>query len=177
VIPVLTCAALLAIPKAMLLPAMQLLQAAEHQKFLLVWVGFCGLIDVAIDVLLIPSHGALGAAIGNGVGQALAVAGIWVRAGQLFRLNLAPLRFLRILGCGLGMSLPVIAIARSLGGWVAIACGAVAGAVSFVVMLRLLRVLDERDAERIVRVTRRVPPPLRRLTDQLVWALSPSSIK
>ena len=54
VIPVLCYAALFAIPKTMLLPAQQLLQASEEQRFLVIWICLCGAVNIGLDLLLIP---------------------------------------------------------------------------------------------------------------------------
>jgi O-antigen/teichoic acid export membrane protein len=174
VIPVLFWAAALAIPKTMLLPALQMLQAAEQQRFLVIWGCFCGAVNITIDLLLIPSHGALGAAIGNGVGQALGVIGMWVRAGAIFRLEL-PWRDLgRIAVCGFGMALVVFSSTLIFSGWRALAVGVPAGCVAFAVMLRLVRLLTQEDRRRILRMTVRSAYPLRICMERIVWALSPA---
>jgi O-antigen/teichoic acid export membrane protein len=172
VIPVLFLAAALAIPKTMLLPALQLLQAAEQQRFLVVWCCFCGAVNIAIDLLLIPTHGALGAAIGNGVGQSLGVAGMWVRAATLFRLDLPWRDFVRIAVCGFGMALVVFSCTLIFSGWRALAVGGAAGCVAFAVMLRLVRLLTEEDRWRISRAAARSAHPVRICMERIVWALS-----
>jgi O-antigen/teichoic acid export membrane protein len=172
VIPVLFCAAALAIPKTTLLPVLQFLQATEQQRFLVVWGCVCGAVNIGIDLLLIPSHGALGAAVGNGVGQALGVIGMWVRAGKLFQLNLPWREFAQIAGCGFGMSLVVFASNHFCPGWYALPVGAVSGCMVFVTLLRLFRVLTGEDCQHILRLSGKTPRPVRVCMERLVLALS-----
>ena len=174
VIPVLFWAATLAIPKTMLLPALQLLQAAEQQRFLVAWGCFCGAVNITIDLLLIPTHGALGAAIGNGVGQALGVIGLWVRAGTVFRLVLPWRELARIAYCGLAMAVVVFGSTLIFSGWRELAIGTITGCLTFAVMLvRLLRLLTHDDRRRILRVTvrsRRIPCEPGLEQQEVVWA-------
>ena len=171
VIPVLFCAACLAIPKTMLAPVQQLMLAGEHQWFLVMWGSLCGAVNIGIDLLLIPRYGALGAAIGNGVGQALAVAGIWARARTLFRLELPWRELAQIAACASGMAVAVFGTTLIFSGWRALAVGVPAGCVAFALLLRLSGLLTLEDRRRMLRVTARTAPPVRVCLDRIVLAL------
>ena len=174
VIPVLFCAACLAIPKTMLAPVQQLMLAGEQQRFLVIWGCLCGAVNVGIDLLLIPSHGALGAAIGNGVGQALAVAGIWVRAKSIFRLDLPWRELAQIAACASGMAVAVFGTTLICSGWRALAVGVVAGSLAYALLLRLSGLLTGEDRRRMLRVTANAAPPVRICLDRIVLALCAS---
>jgi O-antigen/teichoic acid export membrane protein len=172
VIPVLVCAAVLTIPKTMLLPALQLLQATEQQRFLVIWGCFCGAVNIAIDLLLIPAHGALGAAIGNGVGQALGVLGIWARAATLFRIDLPWRDLAHIAASGCGMALVVFGSTLIFSGWRALAVGVVAGCLIFALMLRLFRLFTLQDRLRILRMTAGSARPVQIFMERILLAMS-----
>jgi len=172
VIPVLFCAACLAIPKTMLLPVQQLMLAGEHQRFLVLWGCLCGAVNIGLDLLLIPHHGALGAAIGNGVGQALAVAGLWVRARSLFRLDLPWRELAQIAACACGMAAAVFGTTLIFSGWRALAVGVPAGCLAYALLLRLFKLLTPEDRRRMLRVTAKTTPLVRICLDRIVLALS-----
>ena len=171
VIPVLFCAACLAIPKTMLAPVQQLMLAGEQQRFLVIWGCLCGAVNIGIDLLLIPSHGALGAAIGNGVGQALAVAGIWARARTLFRLDLPWRDLAQITACASGMAVAVFGATLIFSGWRALAVGVLAGCLAYTLLLRLSGLLTHEDRRRMLRVTANTAPAVRICLDRIVLAL------
>ena len=109
--------ALFAIPRIIQLPAYNLLLATENQKALVVWNCVCGAINVLLDVLLIPSHAAVGAAIGNGVAQALASIGIWIYVSRHFSLKLDLAFFLKLTLVSACMAAVVMFIASRLPAW------------------------------------------------------------
>jgi len=174
VIPVLFWAAALAIPKTMLLPAQQLLQATEQQRFLVIWGCLCGAVNIGLDVLLIPAHGALGAAIGNGVGQALGVAGIWSRAAALYGIELPWRALLRIAACGCGMAAAVYALTLISRGWFALVVSTLCGCAAFGILLRVFKILTVEDLGRIRRISSKAPRPLQLCAQRIVVALSPA---
>lgn len=174
VIPVLFWAAALAIPKTMLLPAQLLLQATEQQRFLVIWGCFCGAVNIGLDVLLIPAHGALGAAIGNGVGQALGVVGMWSRAAVLYRIELPWRDLLRIAACGCGMAAAVCGLTLISPAWLALVASTAGGFAAFAILLRVFKVVTLEDRGRIQRISSRAPRLLQLCTERIVVALSPA---
>jgi O-antigen/teichoic acid export membrane protein len=171
VIPVLAISAIFALPKTMLAPAMQLMQAAESQKSLFWWITLCGVVNMAIDVALIPSHGAYGAAIGNGAGQALAVFGIWFLAHRKFQLTFHFGDLTRILLSGAGMGIAVLACNQVTSGWSSLVVGVAAGGITFIVLLRVFKVLNPEDGDRFQRLVLKVPRPFRNWGERLLIQL------
>lgn len=157
VIPVLIVAALLAAPKTLLMPAQQFLQAHEDQKFMVAWIAFCGALDIGIDVLLVPKHGAMGAAIGNGTAQVLGTVGIWWRVHQRFDITMDLRSTLKILAATSLMGGVAAALGWILPPWPGLVLGTLAGFVTFLVLSRLFHLFDESDRERFLRIRSSVP--------------------
>jgi O-antigen/teichoic acid export membrane protein len=174
VIGVFAVASAFGIGKALLPPAQSMLQATRNQGFLIWWGICCGIVNIAIDVWLIPTRGALGAAIGNGTAQALCAAGIWFRVWRLFDLKLDVVALAKIFGCSAAMMLAVRAlVARIPHPVAALACGVVAGAVFFLVALRLLRPLGSSDQDRLLQLKRILPARVRPLYWRLAQFVTP----
>ena len=176
-IPVLAAASVLAVSKPLLLPAQQLLQANEKQRFL-VWFGFsCGGIKIALDLLLIPHFAALGAAIANGLAQIVAVIGIWICATRAFKLKLDMPGLFKIGTAGAIMALCVVPISLAFRPVISVPFGIAAGAVVFLIGLRVFRVLHGEDHYRLSQLEQRLPPGIRGISNRVVnfaagWQLS-----
>jgi O-antigen/teichoic acid export membrane protein len=172
--PVLGIAALFAIPKALRHPVEELLQAAEEQKFIILWFCVCGVLDMVLDLLLIPKHGAAGAAIANGSAQLLAVIGTWSRASYLLGFSLRINTLCKTFLSGAVMATVVWTISVFLHHWVAMITGAITGLGVYCMMLRITRVLATEDRERLRRAGKSVPAPARIYLDKLINLLTPS---
>ncbi len=172
-IPVLVIVALMAIPKAVISAPMLLLQTTENQGFLVRWFCICGAVDVTLDVLLIPRHGAAGAALANGIAQIFAAAGMWIHAYRLFDLDLRLPAFGKIALSALGMAAAALVSERVLPGIPGIVLAVLAGAAVWFVLLRLTGALDDRDAQRFLAVGRAVPAAYRPVWERLVGLLAP----
>lgn len=171
--PVLATAALFAVFKALRHPVEELLQASEEQKFIIVWFCFSGLVNVVLDFLLIPWHGAVGAAIANGAAQMLAIMGIWYRAAAIFGLPIEKSRLAKLAVSGLAMAAVVWTVSIFLTHWTALICGAASGCAVYCLMLRFTRALSSEDRNRLFRAGKSVPTPLRIHFDRLVDAIVP----
>lgn len=168
-IPILTIGALLAVAKPLLDPVQNLMQAADQQRFLIGWGIFCAIINVALDLTLIPTGAGQGAMWANGLAQAIAIAGTWVRAVQMFgiRLPLGPL--FRILFCGAAMGAAVYAAGRLPLPLVVVLILQIAlGAALYPLLLRLTGVIDPSDHARLRRLTTAAPARFRGAMDALV---------
>ncbi len=75
-IPVIAVVAGLAVLRGALVPVQDLLRMTEQQSFLIGFSMVMGIVNIALDLWLIPSGGAVGAAWANGIAQALAMAGL-----------------------------------------------------------------------------------------------------
>jgi O-antigen/teichoic acid export membrane protein len=170
-IPVLAVAAGLALFKPLLLPADYHFRAHNRPGPLLVWNSVCGAVNVGVDWALIPALGALGAGIGNGVAQMLAVAGIWAYGMKKVGMWMDFGALAKISVAMLAMAPPVLLINATLPPAAALATGVPAGAVAFLGALRWLKVLEPEDGSRLGHVARAVPGPLRMPLERLTALL------
>jgi O-antigen/teichoic acid export membrane protein len=175
-IPVLVVAALFAIPKCYL-PAWNLLEAMEKQRFLALWMCSCAVANILLDVWLIPGHGALGAAVANGVAQFIAVAGVIAKARSLCDLRF---RVTSALGASVAsalMALTIVGISMLWSGWFILPVQICLGAIVFFAALRLISVFTPEDRERVMLLRRSVPAPFRRVFDSSVMLLMPQYVQ
>ena len=160
-IPVIAVVAGLAVIKGALLPVQALLYMTEQQSFLIGFSLFLGVVNVALDLWLIPTGGAIGAAWANGITQAIATVGLTGFAA--WRLGLSPpLGDLgRILLACVPMVVIVRIVANSMHHWPAVLIGVPAGAAIYLVGLKALRILRTADQDRLSSLDRYLPMAVR----------------
>jgi O-antigen/teichoic acid export membrane protein len=175
---VLAVAAVLAVPKALLVPVQQALQAHEKQKFLVIWTCICGLLNIGLDFALIPRYAATGAAIASGSAQLIAVLGMCLWASKSLRLKWEAMPIAKIVFAATAMAIIVAFASRQVKLPVnAVLIGVPLGAVCFFVALRLLRALGSEDRDRLLQISERVPAPVRGIYTRTVnWMVVPESI-
>jgi O-antigen/teichoic acid export membrane protein len=172
-VPVLVAAALLAIPKCLAAPGWSIMEAHARQGFLVIWLILCAIVNVLLDVLLIPRFGAMGAAIANGIAQLLFTVGLIGRAHHLFGLNFRLADATRLLfGAGV-MAIVVLAMASRFTVWWAMAVEAVVGTAIFVVCMRVAGVLRGDDRQRLLLLEAFLPAPLRSSFARMVLFVAP----
>jgi O-antigen/teichoic acid export membrane protein len=172
-IPVLAVAALFAIPRCYM-PSWDLLQALEKQRFLTFWMVVCSAANVALDIWLIPKHGALGAAFANGLAQLAAAAGIILRARSLCNVPLRIANYARAAFCAAIMAGVVGLLSVIWRGWWFLPLNVAAGAVVFLLTLRLASVFDIDDQSRLLSLRSFVPSALRGLYERAIAFLVPA---
>ncbi len=79
--------AALGIPRAFQNLPDTLMRAADRQYDLIRCMIITGMVNIAVDFILIPHHGAVGAAIGNGVAQSFGVVLLWSTRSQDVRVR------------------------------------------------------------------------------------------
>jgi O-antigen/teichoic acid export membrane protein len=173
--PVFVIMATLAVARTVQSPATVLLQATENQAFLLRAGLLCAAVNLGIDVLLIPVHGALGAAIGNGTGQMLSAAVVWVFIARKFSPDMRYGMIARILASGIVMAGVVIAMTRWLPPVAGSAAGVMTGMFVYVAMLRLTRALRQEDRDRLQSLAAILPERLRYPFNRLLWTVIPNA--
>ena len=129
-IPVIAIVAGLAVLRGALVPVQDLLRMTEQQSFLIGFSMFMGIVNIALDLWLIPSGGAVGAAWANGIAQALAMAGLTAFAcdGSACRVPLGDMGRI-LLAC-----LPMVVVVRArrvLHHWPAVLLGVPLGAAVY----------------------------------------------
>jgi O-antigen/teichoic acid export membrane protein len=154
---VVTLAPLLCIFKAFISPAQSLLQCSERQSYVIAATVLAGIIDIGVAWYLIPAHGAVGACIGNGAAQAVAVGMMWVVASHLYKVKLPWMQVAKIAFISVLASLTAHFIAVRLApGW-AILWGGSASMIVLLGLFYLLRVLEPEDRDRFSILTRMLP--------------------
>jgi O-antigen/teichoic acid export membrane protein len=172
-IPVFIVVALFSIPKAILTPAQTLLYSAEDLGFVLKWGCVAAAMNVLLDVALIPSHGALGAAWANGVAQTFAALTIWGRVLVRYPVQIDRPVLLRLAAATLAMAIVVLGIvAIPLSPLMKLSVAVPAGAIVFLVTSRMFAVLQKDDRQRLLQLSALLPTPVgssfKRLVDFLV---------
>jgi O-antigen/teichoic acid export membrane protein len=165
--------AVMAIPKALVSAPIILLQATERQGFLIVWTCICGAVDMGLDILLIPHHGANGAAIANGTAQTLACLGFWIYAWKADALDLKLGDSARIAASGAIMALGVLATPRVLPGAVGMFASIAVGAALWFIGLRVTAALKPEDVSRLLSLGGQFPAAVRPHFRRLIAWLAP----
>jgi O-antigen/teichoic acid export membrane protein len=160
--PILAVAALLAAGKCVMPVVGTVFAAAERQGSVAIVILCCGIVDVVLDLLLIPRWGALGAALANGIAQTLAAAILIWYAGRACGVEWKLRQLLPGAAAGFGTGLA----AWLAGMWLPapaarLAVGVAAGAIACPILFRLLRVFGPEDSYRINELTARTPPWVR----------------
>ena len=173
--PLLSVAALMAVGKC-LMPLLHILfQAAERQKAVVVWSCCCGVVNIGLDLVLIPSMGAWGAVIANGSAQVLGAVGLAYWAQRTLGIEWAIGKSIPGLIAGSGSALAAYAAGLAFASApVRLAAGIAAGAIAFPILLRALGALQPEDLPRIYGLTSRLRPGLRARADSLVALLAPA---
>jgi O-antigen/teichoic acid export membrane protein len=176
-IPVFIVVALLSIPKAILTPAQTLLYSAEDLGFVLKWGCVAAAINVLLDVALIPSHGALGAAWANGVAQTLAALTIWGRVLVRYPVRIDRPVVLRLAAATLAMAIVVLGIvAIPFSSLMKLSFAVPAGAIVFLITSRMFAVLQKDDRRRLLQLSALLPTPVRSSLNRLVDFLVPQPV-
>lgn len=171
--PLLSVVAAMAVGKCVMPLLQSLFQAAERQRAVVVWSCCCGVLNVSLDLLLIPHLGAMGAAIANGSAQLLAAAGLIYWAQRALGMNWSIGQSLPGLAAGLGSALAAYAAGLPFAlAPVRLTAGILAGALVFPLLVRLLGALQPEDLPRLYGLTARLPRALRGRVDSLLALLS-----
>ena len=175
-IPVFVVVALLSIPKAILTPAQTLLYSAEDLGFVLKWGCVAAAINVLLDLALIPSHGAIGAAWANGVAQTFAALTIWGRVLVRYPVRIDMPALLKLAAATFAMAIVVLGIvATPLSSLMKLSIAVPAGAIVFLVTSRVFMVLQKDDRRRLMQLSGLLPTPVGASFKRLVDFLIPQS--
>jgi len=177
VVPVLSILSVFSISRAFQTHSESLLQATETQGFMVRWLLFSAVLNLLLDWLFIPTYGAIGAAIANGIAQSVAVAGVWAKGTSSLRVTL-PTRFLKSVTLAAAV---MAAVVLPIGAMLPVVPGLLlsvpTGVFVFGVMLRLLKILEIEDLVRFRQLSRRLPLRLRPTIDALIRLLVPPTIE
>ena len=173
-IPVLAVLAVLSLSLAASQPAQLLLVGAGRNGFYIAWLCVAGLVDVLGNVLLIPGHGAVGAAFAKGAGQAMAAAGFLTYAWVRFEVRPPVWRMGKLLLACIAMAVSVRLVVGTLPPLPALVLGIPLGAGLFVLLARALRFLDAADGDRLRHLERLFPSRARASYRAIVGFVAPA---
>ena len=174
-IPLMAFASLLAIPKALLSPVSSFLGATENQHIVVRWTLVVAVVNVALDLWLIPTGGAFGAVIANGVAQIVIALLLFLHAAKLLAIRL-PIRSLAKITLSTAVMAGAVCLVP-LTRWtpiVALLIGTAIAAIVLLLMLRVTRSIEPRDLERFQSARRRIPDKLGSWLDRGLALLIPS---
>ncbi len=171
-IPVLQCAAVLAILKPLAYPIDGVFRATGRQKAVLFWTTLSAILNIVLDYLLIPHLGAVGAALGSGIALSSQVILCLIIGLVSFDVAIDFKSLGRIVLAALAMAIPVIPLNRTLPPLAAILISPLAGAAVFILLVRAMRVLNSGDTERLMRLAAMSPAFLRRFAAGIVAFLA-----
>lgn len=154
---VVAIAPILCMPKAFLEPARNLLQSAERQSLVIFATAFAGLVNIGVAWYLIPAHGAVGACIGSGVAQTVAIALLWGAGIYFYKVKLPWALLAKVTFISVVASLVAHYVGLHMSPFWAILWGGSAALVVLLGLFYLMRVLEPEDHARVNILTRSLP--------------------
>ncbi len=154
---VVTLAPLLCMPKAFISPVQSLLQSMERQSYVIAATVLAGIVDIGVAWYLITGNGAVGACIGSGVAQVLAVGTMWAIGIYLYKVRLPWLQTAKIAFISVLAALAAHCIAVRLAPLWGILWGGSAGLIVLFGLSYLMRVLEPEDRDRFTTLTKMMP--------------------
>ena len=161
-VPVLVVAAILAIARGFQEIPEVLVRSADRQKQLLYWLAITGVLNMGIDWLLIPRYGAVGAAWGNGLSQAIGIGGVWVIARKLYRFGFPFGAAIRLLLSALVMAAVAFYISRMIPGMPGFFAAILVAIPIYLGMVKLTGGLEFSDRLRLEPIGNRLPGTARK---------------
>lgn len=168
---VVTLAPLLCLPKAFIGPVQSLLQSAERQSQVILATVLAGVVDIGVAWYLIPKHGAVGACIGSGAAQIVAVGTMWAIGIHLYGIKLPWMQVAKITFISVLAALTAYLLAMRLSPLWAVLLGGSTSVVVLCGLFYLMRVLEPEDRARFSVLTGMLPKPIAGTLDKIVSLL------
>lgn len=159
-IMVVTLAPLLCLPKAFIAPVQSLLQSAERQNYVILATVLAGVVDLAVAAYLIPAHGAVGACIGSGAAQVMALGTMWAVGIHFFKVKLPWMQVAKVALISTVAALTAHFIAIRFSPLWAIVWGGSASMIVLLGLFYLMRVFEPEDSARFKTLTGLLPRPI-----------------
>ena len=156
-IPVMIVAAIFAIPRAVEELPNVLLKAADRQKSIFFWLIVTGVVNISLDLALIPHFGAVGAAFANGLAQGFGVFTMFRAARQSYEFSLPVKTIARLAVAAALVAIISLTAVRLIPGLVGLIVAIVAGLASYLPLVRLLHALEPSDRARFSNLAARLP--------------------
>jgi O-antigen/teichoic acid export membrane protein len=157
---VVALAPLLCMFKAFIAPAQSLLECSERQSYVIAVMVAAALVDIGVAWYFIPAYGAVGACIGNGAAQVVAVGMMWAVAIRLFKVKLPWLQITKIAFISALASLTARAIDLRFSPLWGILLGGTGSLIVLFGLFKLMRVLEPEDCDRFKILSGMLPKPI-----------------
>jgi O-antigen/teichoic acid export membrane protein len=147
-----TLAPLLCMPKAFIVPVQNLLESMERQRFVILATTLAGIVDLGVAWYFIRSFnsslGAVGACLGSGAAQVIAVGMMWAIGIYLYKVKLPWMQAAKIAFVSVLAALTAHYVAIRLAPAWGILCGGTAALIVLFGLFYLLRVVEPQDHAR-----------------------------
>jgi len=167
-VPVLAIAGAFAVARALLGPAQRALIVSDRQGTLIRIALLTGALNVALDLLFVPAHAAAGAALANGVTQAIAATAVWAVVCRNFGVRIPTAVLGRVALSALVVAGVAALIASRLAAVPALVVAPLVGVLLYGALLRWTRALDATDRGRLLPLVGLMPE---RLKASYAWAI------
>lgn len=170
-VPVLMIAAALGMFASLANPANSLITAAGGQRRLVIAGLGAAVVTLSLDYFLVRAYAAVGGALANGLGQAVSAA-LNVLIASRYNFKIPGKYLLRATLASLAMAAVVAGATFMLPDVVAIVIGPVVGAFAYAAFLRVARIIQEEDVERLLKAASILPRPLKGPFRRLVYGVA-----
>jgi O-antigen/teichoic acid export membrane protein len=172
-VPALVVAACLGIPKAFFIPVQAMLSSWERQDLIIRWGLVSAALNLGLDFALIPKYGAVGAAVANGATQTFLSFALWVAAARLLEIRFPILPILKTTMVSAVMAVAVYFTISRFPALLGLPLAIVLGVAMYLALIRVTRVLNPADHERMLNIKNHLPSGARSLFEAGVnWLIT-----
>jgi O-antigen/teichoic acid export membrane protein len=170
---VVTLAPVLCMPKAFMGPVQSLLQSAERQTHVILATVLAGVVDVGVAWFLIPAHGAVGACIGSGAAQFVAIGLMWAVGIHLYKIKLPWMVVTKITFISTLASVAAYYVSKQFSPLWGIVWGGLVSLIILFFLFYTMRVLEPEDRRRFSILSGILPKPIGQRVNKLMLLLIP----
>jgi O-antigen/teichoic acid export membrane protein len=170
-VPVLMIAAALGMFASLANPANSLITAAGGQRRLVIAGLGAAVVTLSLDYFLVRAYAAVGGALANGLGQAISAVLNFLIAYR-YNFKIPGKYLLRATLASVAMAAVVAGATIMLSDIAAIVIGPVVGAFAYAAFLRVARIIQEEDVERLLKAASILPGPLKGPFRRLVYGVA-----
>lgn len=169
---ILAILAVFSIVRAALTLVLLLFSAFDIQGLAVKAMTACAVLNLLLDLLLIPKLGALGAAVASAIAQCAGISLLWFVLASKMQLRLGWRRLLPIAAAAIGAVIPAAVLAVVWPPWPALLGGTLAGAVLYAPLMRIAGAVEKSDREHFGRLVPLIPARLRPSATRLMdWLM------
>lgn len=158
---ILAILAIFSIVRAALTLVLLLYSAFELQGLAVRVMAVCAAFNLLLDLLLIPKHAALGAAVASAIAQCAGISALWFVLASRLRLVLGWRRLLPVAAAAVGAVIPAAVLAVIWPPWPALLGGILSGALLYAPLMRVAGAMRKSDQEHFRSLLPLIPAPLR----------------